>query len=286
MASDNASGPHSLGIIYAEESGQGLAHPFFVQILDSFKQEAERLGYDVTFINHNAEGNKLSYLERSRLCKVDGVCMVCVDFSSPEIKELALSDMPCVTVDHIFKKVPAVLSDNERGVQSLVEYAVKRGHRRIAFVHGHNNSVVTRSRIQQFYNTMDYYGYPVPPEYVKSGLYEDIPLTRKLVLELLELPERPTCILLPDDITYLGAQDAAKEMGLRIPEDISFTGYDGIPLSQVLSPRLTTVHQSMEEIGSVSAKRLVDLIEHPDTVNRFPSVFPVTLVEGETVAEL
>lgn len=286
MTMDNGSRPHSLGIIYAEESGRGLTHPFFVLILDAFKQEAEALGYDITFINHHPDGNSLSYLDRCRLCNVDGACLICVDFLSAEVKELVESDLPCVTVDHMFKRVPAVLSDNETGVQSLVEYAIKKGHKRIAFVHGHNNSVVTKSRISQFLNTMEYYGCPVPAEYIKEGLYDDIPLTRKLVLELLKLPERPTCILLPDDITYLGAQDAAKEMRLRIPDDISFAGYDDIPISQVLSPRLTTVSQSMEELGKVAAKRLVELIEHPQTTNRFPSVFPVKLIEGETIADL
>ena len=278
--------PHSLGIIYAEESGRGITHPFFVLILDAFKEEAESRGYDITFINHNPAGNSLSYLDRCRLCRIDGVCLICVDFASDEIGELVESGIPCLTVDHIFKKVPAVLSDNETGVQSLVEYAIRHGHRRIAFVHGQNNSIVTKARIKQFSSTMDYYGIPVPPEYIREGLYDDIPLTRKIVRELLSLPEKPTCILLPDDITYLGALEAAKEAGLRIPEDISFAGYDCIPLSQVMSPKLTTISQSMDRIGKEAAIRLIDSIENQKSARRFPSIFPVKLVEGETIADL
>jgi LacI family transcriptional regulator len=212
--------------------------------------------------------------------------MVCVDFESQEIKDLVTSGIPCVTVDHIFRRVPAVLSDNETGVQDLVEYAIKRGHRRIAFIHGHNNSVVTRARIKQFRNMMDYYKLPVPPEYVQEGLYDDIELTRTLVTKLLMLPERPTCILLPDDISYLGAQDAARAMGLSIPGDISFAGYDGIPLSQALTPKLTTICQSTDMLGKESAMRLINLIEDPSSANRFPSVFPVRLIEGGTIAQL
>ena len=108
-------------------------------------------------------------------------------------------------------------------------------------------------------------------------------LTRKLVLELLRLTERPTCILLPDDITYLGAQDAAREMGLRIPEDIAFAGYDGIPLTQTLTPRLTTIQQSSEDMGRTAAARLVGLIERPENAFKKPVVFPVLLVEGGTI---
>ncbi len=277
---------HNLGILYQEESDKGLAHPFFVLILNAFKDEAEARGYDVTFINRPVEGDPATLPEQCRRRGVDGVCLVCGDFSSPRIKELAKSGIPCVSVDHIFKGLPAVLSDNETGLQKLLEYAISMGHRRIAFVHGHNNSIVTRTRIDQFNNTMAYHDLPVLPGYVAEGRYHDIGLTRRLVCELLRLQERPTCILLPDDMTYLGAQEAARELGLRIPEDISFAGYDGIPLTQMLTPRLTTIRQDSGSMGRVAAQKLIDLIERPDTASRKPRVFPVELVEGGTIARV
>jgi len=270
----------TLGILYAEESGRGLTHPFFVLILNAIKDEAAARGYDITFI-HPREGE--DYAEHCRRGGIDGVCMVCVDFRAPQFKALAESGIPCATIDHIYKRVPAVLSDNETGVQKLVEFAIKKGHRRIAFIHGHDNSVVTRTRISQFHNTMSYHNLPVPPEYLKQGLYDDIGLTRKLVLELLRLPERPTCILLPDDVAYLGAQEAAWEMNLRIPEDIAFGGYDGIPMTQAMTPKLTTIRQSCEDIGRTAARRVIDLIESPDTASRKPNIFPVELIEGGTI---
>ena len=270
----------NLGILYADESGRGLTHPFFVLILDAIKGEAASRGYDITFIH---PGEDEDFADRCRRGNIDGVCMVCVDFRAPRFKALAESGIPCVTIDHIYKRVPAVLSDNETGVQKLVEYAIKKGHRRIAFIHGHDNSIVTRTRISQFHNTMDYHNLPVPPEYLRQGLYDDIALTRNIVLELLRLPERPTCILLPDDVAYLGAQEAAREMGMRIPEDISFGGYDGIPLTQAMTPRLTTIRQSCEDIGRMAARRLIDLIESPDTASRKANIFPVELIEGGTI---
>ena len=270
----------NLGILYAEESGRGLTHPFFVLILNAIKAEAASRGYDITFMHPGADEDCAEHCRRGG---IDGVCMVCLDFREPRFKALAESDIPCVTIDHIYKRVPAVLSDNETGVQKLVEYAIKKGHRRIAFIHGHDNSVVTRTRVSQFHNTMAYHDLPVSPEYLKQGLYDAIGLTRKLVLELLRLPERPTCILLPDDMAYLGAQEAAWEMGLRIPEDIAFGGYDGIPLTQAISPRLTTIRQSSEDIGQTAAKRLIELIESPEAASRKPTIFPVELIEGGTI---
>ena len=270
----------NLGILYEEESGRGLTHPFFVLILNAIKDEAASRGSDITFLHPRADEDCVEHCRRGG---IDGVCMVCLDFRAPQFKALAESEIPCVTIDHIYKRVPAVLSDNETGVQKLVEHAIKKGHRRIAFIHGHDNSVVTHTRVSQFYNTMAYHDLPVPPEYMKQGLYDAIGLTHKLVLELLRLPERPTCILLPDDVAYLGAQEAAREMNLRIPEDIAFGGYDGIPLTQAMTPRLTTIRQSSEDIGRTAAIRLIELIESPETASRKPSIFPVELIEGGTI---
>lgn len=277
LDSARAQESRSLGILYAEESGRGLTHPFFSPILNAVKEEAAQHGYDITFIRPQAD-----YMDR-RL-SVDGVCMVCVDFATPQIRALVNSGIPCVTVDHIFKGTPAVLSDNETGVRKLVEHALSLGHKRIAFVHGHNNSVVTRARIQQYLNTMEYYKLPVPAGYLREGRYDNVPLTRHLVSELLRLEERPTCILLPDDIAYLGAMEAARDLGLDIPRDISFAGYDGIALIQKLTPPLTTIRQDAERMGHTAARLLIDQIENPATAKRKPFIFPVEFMEGGTMA--
>ena len=91
-------------------------------------------------------------------------------------------------------------------------------------------------------------------------------------------------LIMPDDMTYFGAQEAARAAELRIPLDISFAGYDGNPLTQSLHPRLTTVRQNREEIGLVAARLLIDHIENPDAPVGEPTRVPVELLKGETVA--
>lgn len=276
----------SLGVLFMDESAKGLTHPYFSAVLNAFKIAAEARGYDVTFINQAIGRDMLSYLEYCQYRDLDGVCLACIDFGDPQVVELVQSGIPCVTVDHIFKKIPSVLSDNETGVQKLVEYAIAMGHRRIAMIHGHNNSVVTRTRIRQFYQTMEFHGLTVPDEYVCAGLYSDIGLTRHLVDRLLHLPEQPTCILLPDDLCYLGAQEAARDLGVRIPADVSFIGYDGIPIMQAISPKLTTIRQNSDRIGEEAAAKLIAMIEEGKRVSRLPVLLPIELLEGGTVAKL
>lgn len=275
---------HNLGMVFHDENAKGLTHPFFAEMLNAFKSEVEAQGYDLTFINQNIGQDGMSFLEHCRYRGVDGVCLACLDFMTKEVAELVASGIPCVTVDHRFDNVPAVLSDNENGVHMLVDYAASMGHRRIAFIHGHNNSVVTSTRIAQFYSAMEYHQLPIPKGYVRSGLYNEIDLVRGIISELLSLPERPTCILLPDDSCYFSAQEAMQEAGLRIPEDVSFAGYDGIALTQALRPQLTTIHQNSGAIGRECARRLIDVVENPETASRKPSIFPVRLIKGGTVA--
>ena len=275
---------HNLGVIFQDENAKGLTHPFFAAMLNAFKNDAEARGYDVTFVNHGADG--MTYLEHCLYRGVDGVCIACLDFTTKEVSELVSSDIPCVTVDHRFDNVPAVLSDNENGVHMLVDYAASMGHKRIAFIHGHNNSVVTSTRIAQFYSAMEYHGFPIPDGYVRAGLYNEIGMVRGIIVDLLRMDERPTCILLPDDSCYFGAQEAVQELGLRIPDDISFCGYDGIALTQALRPQLTTIHQDSEAIGRECARRLINDIENPGKGSKKPTIYPVRLLKGGTVAKL
>ena len=79
------------------------------------------------------------------------------------------------------------------------------------------------------------------------------------------MPKPPTCIIYPDDFSALGGINAIRERGLSIPDDISIAGYDGILLSHVLEPKLTTICQDTAGIGKTAADRLIQEIEHPRT---------------------
>ena len=80
--------------------------------------------------------------------------------------------------------------------------------------------------------------------------------------------------------------NAIHELGLRIPDDISVVGYDGIPLSQMVSPRLTTWKQNTKELGRLAAASLLELIEHPKTAILDRHIVPGSLLEGESVLQL
>ncbi len=273
---------NNLGVLFIDKMQSGLAHEYFSSVLESFKSEAESRGYDITFISNNLGKSPMSYLEHCRYRKCDGVVIACVDFTDPTVVELVQSEIPVVTIDHVFNEKTAILSDNVQGVQDLVNYVYQCGHRKIAFIHGEDTSV-TQKRIASFYKTCQSLNLAVPETYLRAALYHDPVSSARETRELLSLKDRPTCILYPDDFSFLGGRNVIEEYGLRIPADISVAGYDGINLSQMLQPRLTTLKQDTERLGSKAAQRLIEAIEFPKTAIALQEMVPGHLLEGESV---
>jgi LacI family transcriptional regulator len=130
---------------------------------------------------------------------------------------------------------------------------------------------------------MQEHGIVIPEKFYLSGEYTNPDLAEKIATQLLSLSDRPTCILAPDDISALGVFRAAAKKGLKIPDDLSVAGYDGISVSQVIVPRLTTVQQDSETIGREAAKRLIRYIESPMTTPIENCIVKSKLVKGESV---
>jgi LacI family transcriptional regulator/LacI family purine nucleotide synthesis repressor len=206
-----------------------------------------------------------------------------VDFLQPEVVELAQSRLPVVTIDHLMDSCATISSNNLGGMQKLTEYVVSRGHRRIAIIHGTPSSV-TSARMAGFYRTLEAHGIDIPDHYVVESPYLDDELAYERTKELLALPERPTCIMYPDDYTCIGGMNAIREAGLRIPEDVSVTGYDGVQIARMMSPKITTLRQNMRLIGQMAADKVIELIEKPRTAMRSNRIIDGEIFEGESVA--
>ena len=276
---------YNIGVLFVDKRSSGLAHEYFSAVLDSLRVEAERRGYDITFICGNVGRRHASYLQHSQYRGVDGVVIACVDFLDPMVQELVNSSLPVVTIDHVFNNRVAVVSDNVSGTAALVAHAVERGHRNIGFIHG-ERTAVTENRLVGFFRACEEAGLRIPECNVIQGAYHDPDNCYQQTKKLLALPDRPTCVLFPDDFSFMGGLNAIREAGLSIPRDISAMGYDGIGLSQVITPRLTTYRQNTEELGRTAAARLVEMIERPRTALLDRVIVPGQLIAGDSVARI
>lgn len=276
---------NNIGVLFVDDDQSGLTHDYFAYVLDSFKRKAEERGFDITFINCNkTRANRMSYLEHARYRGFDGVVIACIDFYDPEVLELVQSDIPVVTIDHIFNNRISVISDNVTGMRELINYVYEKGHRRIAYIHG-AHSAVTQARVSSFYKSTEELGLKIPDTYIKEAAYRSTKAAYQATCELLDLAEPPTCIFYPDDFASFGGMNAIRERGLRVPEDISVVGYDGIRIGRHIEPKLTTLKQDTDTIGKKAAEALINLIEQPKTTLIEQVVVVGKLYEGKTVKQ-
>lgn len=276
---------YSFGVLFEDASNRGLTHVFFSQILNSFKHRAEELGYDICFISDRMGGREISYTEHAKYRNCDGVIIASVDFTEHAVMDLANSGIPVVAIDHVFANCGCVESDNLGGMEALVRYIYSMGHRRIAFIHG-EDTAVTRHRIASFCRTCRELELEIPENYLVSAVYTNPDISAVHTKELLSLPEPPTCIIYPDDISYIGGMNQIEKMGLRIPEDISAAGYDGADVGQMFRPKLTTIRQDAARMGELAADELLRAVEEGRTYIPRKIVVPGELLPGQTVRDI
>lgn len=254
----------TIGVLFVDQTACGLTHEYFSSILNAVKVEAECHGYDLTFISSESFGDReFSYVEHAKSRNIDGIVIASVDFSSPEIINLVNSGIPVVTIDYVYNDCTCILSDNDIGVSSLVSYAYKLGHRKVAFIHGEDTDV-TKKRLAGFVRECAKLGLELPSEYIKSAFYHDPSSASRCLDELESLPNPPTCVIFPDDISALASLVSRRYSGME-GKIRSIAGYDGIAMGRLLNPVLSTYCQDSEMIGTLAASKLIERIEHLDT---------------------
>lgn len=271
---------HNIGILFEN----GMAHEFFSQVLEAIRTCAEEHEYDITLLS-NRGGRSGGYYEHARRRQCDGVIIAQNFFDGDEVERLVASELPVVSIDRIFPNRTAVLAENVKSTQEIVRYLHGMGHERIAYIHGEMGDV-TRQRLAGFHRGLRDCGLEVPEDYVIPARFHEPKDSGLATRKLLGLSEPPTCILYPDDVSYLGGLTEIEAQGLSVPDDVSCFGYDGIQMASMLRPSLATYRQNAEEIGRTATERLLDAIEHEKYY--VPEIITVTgaIQEGQTVKNL
>ena len=273
---------YNIGVLFADAANSGLTHDYFSAVLESFKTAAESRGYDITFLNTHT-GSR-SYLETCRQRSIDGVVIACIDFEQPEVIELMNSSVPVITIDYNYAACSSVVSENQKGMKELTEYIISCGHQHIAYIHGDENSSVTHARLEAFRSALSAHGIPVNEDLILPSAYLDLASAAECTEKLLALPMIPSCIIYPDDTALLGGLNVLHEHGLKIPQDISIAGYDGLRVSRYVSPKLTTIHQDTEQIGFHAANQLIRQIEHVESATPKHLIIQTNLIVGDSVS--
>ena len=270
----------NIGILYEDR----MNHEYFSSLLDELRSAADERGYDLTLIGRTENGRE-TYYDHARRRNLDGVIVIQADFESQDVIRLAGSDIPTVVIDQNFEGCDCVSSDNRASVERIVRYAWEKGHRKIAFITG-QVSAVMRERLSGFYKICAELGIRVTDGFVREGHFHDPERCAEIAREMMSGEDKPTCILCPDDYSCMGALWDLKAAGVRIPEDVSLIGYDGVRMSRMIRPMLTTYRQNTEALAQEALGLLLEAIEKPEEHKPRQVTVEGMLDEGETLAEI
>jgi LacI family transcriptional regulator len=247
----------------------GLDSPWAVEILRGVEEwySAHQMGVAVSAVRH---GNALpaSWTSAVASHETDGVILILVtsQLAPGQIDHLRNGGVPLVVVDPVNPPppdMPSVGATNWAGGLAATEHLLGLGHTRIGVIGGPADYLCSRARIDGYRSALEQAGIRFDPGLVRNGDFRhEGGFARGGELLDLTTPDGPlTAIFAGSDQQALGVYEAARQRGLRIPQDLSVVGFDDLPVARWVPPPLTTVRQPLAEMGRVAAEVLGDLIE-------------------------
>lgn len=230
-----------------------------MELIDGVESVAKEHGLSVVLtVTGDRHSPGAEWLDGVLRRRPAGVILVFSDLPPALRERLRSRAIPFAIVDPAgdpSPDVPSVGSANWSGGLAATRHLIELGHTRIAAITGPADMMCSLARLDGYRSAMNSAGLPIDPSWVRFGDFH-VEGGRAEAMRLLDRPDRPTAIFAGSDLQALGTLEAARSIGLRVPEDLSIVGYDDIPLSRWVSPRLTTVHQPLRQMG-VEAARLV-----------------------------
>ncbi|MFI2206424.1 LacI family DNA-binding transcriptional regulator [Streptomyces sp. NPDC020192] len=215
-----------------------------------------------------------------------GVVLVLSGLDKAQQAQLTSRDIPFVVMDPAGDPgpdMPAVGTTNWNGGLAATRHLLDLGHRRIGMIAGPRRMMCSRARIDGYRAALETAGVAFDPALIREGNFHH-ETGYQVGLELLSLKDRPTAIFTGNDLQALGLYEAARELGLHIPEDLSVVGFDDLPIARWVGPPLTTVRQPLTEMAEVAARMVIDLARgNPPSALRVD--LATSLVERSSTAQ-
>src|SRR5690625_4153278 len=233
-----------------------VLHPYFTELARSGEEEARELGYSVIIGNADERAELEAHHVRTLLeRRIDGLLVSPAADHSPLTLDVADGPTPVVFVDRWIPgcATPVVRADGREAIRDLVAHLYALGHRRLAIIAGPVTTTTGRERVEAFRAALSEFGLLLPESHIGRGDFQT--RSGRLATEhFLDLPKRPDVVFATDNLMALGALDAIRERGLRVPDDIGLAAFDDIPWFPHTAPPITTISQPTTELGRVAVR--------------------------------
>jgi LacI family transcriptional regulator len=242
----------------------GLDSPWAVEILRGVEEwgAEHETAVAVSSVRHG-NARPASWTSTLASHDTDGVILVTSTLTDTQLHQLRSAGIPLVVIDPANTpppEIPSVGATNWAGGLAATDHLLSLGHRRIGAITGPIDYLCSLARLDGYRSALERAGVRFDRALVRYGDFQHEGGFARAV-ELLDLPEPPTAIFAGSDQQAFGVYEAARQRGLRIPEDLSVVGFDELPVARWASPPLTTVRQPLAEMGSAAAQMLGELIE-------------------------
>jgi len=242
-----------------------ITNPFFPELARGAEDKANKEGYMIMYCNTDDDAEKESiYLEMLAQKMVDGIILTQSANKEGNIESLNKLKIPLVLIDRDInvKNIKGkVLVDNFLGAYEAVDYLIKKGYKKIAYITGPLSTTTAIERLGGYTKALEDAGMLINLELIFEGEYKaqwGIDGTNELLSSKVEFD----AIFCGNDLIAVNAIRTLKEKGIRVPNDVGVLGYDNIFLSDMIDPPLTTVNQPAYEMGYEAVKLLIDVLDN------------------------
>lgn len=265
----------AVGVVVAD-----ITNPFYPQVLDALSAELGRAGQRMTLWNAAAPeaGGEESAVEAIQQGQVDGLIFTTVTADSTALMTALDGALPVVLLNRGVPNLACdqVVSDNVTGAGLVADYLVDAGHERIGFIGGPDRPSTAVERAAGFRAGLMRRGVELPTAYVRHGDFSHAS-GHSALRDLRALDPPPTAVFCANDLTAFGALDAARSLGVRVPDDLWVVGFDDVAMAAWEAYDLTTVRQPLADMVARAVELLLARIADPARPPR-REVFPAELV--------
>lgn len=263
-----------------------ILNGYYAEIITHMEPLISARGYSLQLCITNSEREKIAYYMEDLLRKrAVGVIILSAIIESNDLIRRASERIAIVAIEGEMSGVDQVCLENERGMYLVVEHLIKHGHTRIGFAGYHYQYPSLAERVKGYRRAHADYGLAVDESLILDEVGSKNP-GYDAAMKFLAMEQPPTAIQCMNEYCAHGVYLALMEHGVRIPEDISVSAFDGQANMKVLSPRLTTAAMPIAQMAAAAVELVLQRINHTAGPATHLITFPLHLEEGKSVKAL
>ncbi|CAH8717248.1 LacI family transcriptional regulator [Paenibacillus thiaminolyticus] len=256
----------SIALIFSNFERSSGKDGVIFQIMSGIYEAAMNYKYEVVIYTRSlSEQQDKSYWQFCKEHKLSGAIITGLKTTDPYFLEIVDSNFPCVVIDAdiVGEYTGSIMTDNVKAARHAVQHLIDSGHRRIGMINGHDFAVVSKQRHEGYGLALEANGIPYDPALVVHADYSESIAYDIADRYVKDNPEM-TAVFCASDLMAIGFMKRCRELGIRIPEDLSVIGFDDIVLSDYTTPRLTTIRQNFKGSAMAAFDHAVQIIEHKE----------------------